>query len=479
MDTPTRLGKYQILDMIGKGAMGVVYKGFDPYIQRPVALKTIRLDLVSHDVENLFARFENEAKASGRLSHPGIVGIYEYGEEGGVAYIAMEYIEGHTLGEYFSRKIEFGPEDSVSILVQLLDAIGHAHEQGVVHRDIKPGNIILSQTGRIKVTDFGIAHIQSSELTQAGMIMGTPYYMAPEQYRGQRVDGRADLYSAGVLLFYLLTGTKPFEGTRDQLAYSVCNVPAPRPSITAPGRAISGFDPVLEKVLAKNPDDRYPTANAFKEAIMAAYSAPVSAAVSEETRIFDPGSGQASNGLPAPKTDTAGSRTSSESAPPTGWDTTVLKKVEQQLAASVGPLARLMVKKAAKATTDPESLCSILADELEDPEERRKFLRGCNQSGIGGGTVTRVEKSQSGLGISAGTAGEKSVIASASESITPEILETASRLLATFLGPIAKVLVKRTAPLCSSRQQFYIKLAENLPEKEDRNRFFRMINSGG
>lgn len=240
MDKPIRLGKYEILDTLGKGAMGVVYKGFDPHIHRPVALKTIRLDLLDDDVENIFARFENEAKAAGRLSHPGIVAVYEYGEEGSVAYIVMEYVEGYTLGEYFSRQIQFSLEDSISILVQLLDAIGHAHEQGVVHRDIKPSNIILTQAGRLKVTDFGIAHIQSSELTQVGMIMGTPYYMAPEQYLGVRVDGRADLYAAGVLLFYLLTGQKPFDGSREQLSYSVCNMPAPRPSIVAPGSAPPG-----------------------------------------------------------------------------------------------------------------------------------------------------------------------------------------------------------------------------------------------
>lgn len=477
MDTPTRLGKYKILDMLGKGAMGVVYKGFDPHILRPVALKTIRLDLLSSDVEDIFARFENEAKASGRLSHPGIVAIYEYGEEDSVAYIAMEYVEGHTLGEYFSRGTQFSLEDTISILVQLLDAIGHAHEQGVVHRDIKPGNIILNQAGRLKVTDFGIAHIQSSELTQVGMIMGTPYYMAPEQYRGVRIDGRADIYSTGVLLFYLLTGKKPFEGSREQLAYSVCNVPAPLPSIIAPGRAPARFDGVVEKALAKNPDDRYPTAYAFKEALMAAYAAPVAAVVSEETRIIDSGQARATNEQPTPKADFASSYLGSDSAPPTGWDLALLKNVEQQLAVFVGPFARLMVKKAAKATTDLESLYSRLADEIENTEERRKFLRSRTQTGSGR-TMTLLDKAPKSPEISGRSTDVQGTMASTDEAISPEAIEEAARLLATFMGPIAKVLAKRAASQGTTRRQFYAKLAENLPDGNERDRFLRMISSG-
>jgi serine/threonine-protein kinase len=478
MDKPTRLGKYEILETLGKGAMGVVYKGFDPHILRPVALKTIRSDRLSDDAEDSFARFGNEAKAAGRLSHPGIVAVYEYGEEGSVAYIAMEYVEGYTLGEYFSRRLQFSLEDTISIMVQLLDAIGHAHELGVVHRDIKPGNIILTRAGRVKVTDFGIAHIQSSELTQIGMIMGTPYYMAPEQYLGVPVDGRADLYAAGVLLFYLLTGQKPFDGSREQLAYSVCNVPAPRPSMVAPGRAPSRFDVVVETALAKKPEERYPTAHAFKEALLAAYSAPVAAAVSKEMRIIVSGPGRAeANEQPKPKADSGSSFLGSDSALPTGWDPALLKALEQQLAVTVGPFARLMVKKAAKSATDLESLYSRLAEEIEDSEERRTFLRNRTQTGSGR-TMTQVDKTQRQMGISDRSADAQGAMPSTDESISPETIEEASRLLATFLGPIARVLAKRVAPQCATRQQFYSKLSENLSDRDERNRFLRMISSG-
>jgi eukaryotic-like serine/threonine-protein kinase len=234
----------------------------------------------------------------------------------------------------------------------------------------------------------------------------------------------------------------------------------------------------VEMALAKNPEERYPTAQAFKEALMGAYSAPVAATVSEETRIIDSGPGQAAtNEPPTPIAGAGSSSLGSDSAPPTGWDLSLLKNVEQQLAVFVGPFARLMVKRAAKSTTDLDSLYAHLADELESTEERKKFLRARMQTG-NGGTMTQVDKTSSRLGISGGSANEQAVMPSTGEAIPPDTLEEASRLLATFLGPIAKVLVKRTALQCTTRQQFYSKLAENLPNGDERNRFLRMTSSG-
>jgi len=179
------LGKYQITEVIGRGAMGVVYKAFDPNIRRTMAMKVVRLDAMDDGrMPAMLARFRNEAQAAGRLSHPGIVGIYDYGEDRGLAYIAMEYIEGNSLREYLSRGTRFGQRDVVSIMVQLLEALAYAHEQGVWHRDIKPANLIVMRNGKLKIADFGIARIESSNLTHVGVVMGTPGYMAPEQYTG-------------------------------------------------------------------------------------------------------------------------------------------------------------------------------------------------------------------------------------------------------------------------------------------------------
>jgi len=198
---PERLGKYPLLSVIGKGSMGIIYKSIDPHIKRPVALKTIRRDLLVDDSnENFSARFRIEAQAAGGLAHPGIVAVYEYGEEGAFAYIAMEYIEGRSLRECFEQKAAFSVAQVVNILAQLLDALQYAHERGVWHRDIKPANILIMSNGQVKVTDFGIARIESSMLTQVGAIMGTPGFIAPEMYLGDVFDNRIDVFAAGVVI---------------------------------------------------------------------------------------------------------------------------------------------------------------------------------------------------------------------------------------------------------------------------------------
>ena len=183
-----RLGKYEITEVLGTGAMGVVYKGFDPGIRRTVAIKTIRRELIESDgpAGRMLARFRNEAQAAGRLAHPGIVAVYDYGEDAEVAYIAMEYVEGNSLREYFSRGTRFTERDAISIMSQLLEALAHAHERRVWHRDIKPANLIVMRSGRVKVADFGIARIEASELTQTGAVMGSQGTWLPSSTRRRR-----------------------------------------------------------------------------------------------------------------------------------------------------------------------------------------------------------------------------------------------------------------------------------------------------
>jgi len=291
MDHPGRLGKYQITEVLGKGAMGVVYKAFDPDIQRTVAIKTIRKELIEDDdrAGMMMARFKNEARAAGRLAHPGIVAVYDYGEAGELAYIAMEFVEGASLRAYFGRETRFEERDIVSLMAQLLDALQHAHEAGVWHRDVKPANIIIMTNGKLKVADFGIARIDSSALTQTGAVMGSPGYMAPEQYRGEAVDWRADIFAAGVVLYQLLTGVRPFSGSPEQLMYRVCYDNPPPPSEAAPGRDWERYDPVVARALAKGVDDRYRSADEMKGAILQAYAEPVSPTISEGTILNEPG----------------------------------------------------------------------------------------------------------------------------------------------------------------------------------------------
>jgi serine/threonine-protein kinase len=295
MPQPERLGKYDIVEVLGKGAMGVVFKGFDPDIDRTVAIKTVRKELIEEEdrAGMALARFKNEARAAGRLSHPGIVAVYDYGESGSVAYIAMEFVLGSSLREYFNRGTRFAERDAIAVMVQLLEALQHAHDQGVWHRDIKPANLIIMTNGKVKIADFGIARIDTSTLTQTGVVMGSPGYMAPEQYAGGKVDRRADLFAAGVVMYQLLTGARPFAGSVESIPYKICHVEPPLPSEAEPDRGWERYNAVITRALAKQPEDRFQTAAEFRAAILEAYAKPVAATVSEETIIAEPTTGVA------------------------------------------------------------------------------------------------------------------------------------------------------------------------------------------
>jgi serine/threonine protein kinase len=224
------LGKYELRAVLGKGAMGTVYDGFDPLIARQVAIKTVRLpepdDLEAQDE---LARFKREAQAAGRLSHPNIVGVFDYGETPEIAYIVMEFVDGTTLKHLTDKKDRFELPEIVRLMTELMAGLQYSHDRGVVHRDIKPANIMLTKKGEVKIADFGIARIESSSMTQAGTMLGTPSYMSPEQFMGQTVDARTDLYSSGVLLYQLLTGEKPFEGGLTAIMHKVLNTEPPAP----------------------------------------------------------------------------------------------------------------------------------------------------------------------------------------------------------------------------------------------------------
>ena len=264
------LGKYEVRREIGRGAMGVVYEGYDPMIKRIVALKTIRADQLTGEASaTVIARFRREAQAAGRLSHPNIVPIYDFGEDNGVWFIAMEFVKGRELKEYFEANERFAVADIVRIMSQMLDALDYSHRQGVIHRDIKPANVFLIEDGSVKVADFGIAHIDSSSLTQVGTVLGTPSYMSPEQIMGLPVDGRSDLFSAGVILYQFLTGERPFAGSATTTMQKVLKE-EPLPPSTLNVQVLPAMDAVMRKALAKRAAERFQTAKEFAAAIRAA-----------------------------------------------------------------------------------------------------------------------------------------------------------------------------------------------------------------
>ncbi|MGH9723056.1 MAG: serine/threonine-protein kinase, partial [Bryobacteraceae bacterium] len=268
-----QLGRYQIVGELGQGAMGIVFRALDPNIGREVALKTIRLaDFASAEHRSKQRdRLFREARSAGILSHPGIVTIYDVAEQDNVAYISMEYVAGRTLEQLLSAN-EALPEDQIfSLLRQTADALDYAHRKGIVHRDIKPANIMVTETGTVKIADFGIAKISAlDQLTQSGLIVGTPNYMAPEQVQGKPVSGFADQYSLGVIAYEILTGERPFEA--DQLATLVfkivCEEPV-SPKVLNPSLG-HRIDEALHRALAKRPDARYENCTAAIQALEAA-----------------------------------------------------------------------------------------------------------------------------------------------------------------------------------------------------------------
>jgi serine/threonine-protein kinase len=368
----------------------------------------------------------------------------------------MEYIEGNSLREYLNRGTRFGERDVVSIMAQLLDALAYAHEQGVWHRDIKPANMIVMRSGKLKIADFGIARIDSSNLTHVGAVMGTPGYMAPEQYSGNPVDWRADIFSAGVVMYELITGAKPFAGRLETIAHKVCNEHPPAPSLVpCDPSAPATYDPIIARAIAKRPEQRFRSAAEFRAALLEAYAAPVSAALSEETLITE-----------AVPSLAGGSATGRTTAPPTGWDAALLKEIERQLARFVGPVAKVLVRRAGRQTLDVDELYAELSGNLGSEEERKAFLATRSASaGTASGSAATARR-----GTHTGTRPGMPRDAL----LTPEKIEAAQRKLALYMGPIARVLAKKAAAQTESSLGFYLILAEPL-SGDERERFLNDV----
>lgn len=278
----THLGKYRIDRVLGKGAMGVVYQAFDPWIERIVALKTIRKELFSDGQQNeLIERFKNEAQAAGRLHHPNIVMVFDYGEDAASAYIAMEFVEGTPLDTLMAPGRPTALPRVMAWMGDLLQGLDYAHARGVVYRDIKPANLLITASAQVKISDFGIARMDTSTLTQTGAMVGTPSYMSPEQFRGDPVDGRADVFAAGIVLYQLLTGARPFAGPTATVMQAILNDQPPAPSHVHPALG-PRFDAVVATAMAKAPADRFPSARAFHDALLAA-----AAGDADATRVVD------------------------------------------------------------------------------------------------------------------------------------------------------------------------------------------------
>jgi serine/threonine protein kinase len=466
---PRTLGKYEILDVLGTGGMGTVYRALDPVLQRFVAIKLLNREygpaLGSNDVR---ARFRTEARAVARFNHSAIVSVYDFSDtDPAGAFFVMEYVDGFTLDHYMDDQRHGGLAHSFELMTQLLDGLGYAHARDVVHRDIKPSNLIVTRDGQLKITDFGIAKVGLIKQTQTGMAIGTPEYMAPEQFAGGIIDQRCDLHAAGTLFFQLLTGRPPFKGTTTQVMYQVCHV-TPDPVSTADPAIPKLLDPVLAKALAKIPDDRFQTAKEFSDAISAASKALriTSAQLLRSPAATPDASGEEAQNQDAPPTDPRpvappepivgrGGTT----MPPVGWSVEQLAEIEQKLAPILGPMARVLIKRAAALTRDRDQLVNDLAQHLKTADERERFLEGA-QVGIGSRPISSQPNDAD---------------TSSRDEIALATLDRTKQILTRYIGPIAVVLVNKTAPMARNEIDFYKRLAERIVSPAERDRFMAEV----
>lgn len=469
---PRTIGKYVVSHVIGTGAMGVVYKALDPHIQRTVALKTLRPRLLQPgpDGEAALQRFRQEAQAAGRLNHPNIVAIFELGQAQGEVFIAMECVEGRPLTALTAHGRRLPLPDVLAVMVQLLDALQCAHEQRVWHCDIKPGNLLVTRDGRLKVTDFGIARIDQGGSPQHAAIYGSPGYVAPERYHGAPADARVDVFSCGALLYELLTGCAPFGGDASQAREQVLFHQPPAPSARVGGALPAALDAVVARALAKDPGQRFASAAELHHALLAAVPpAAVRHAVSAEALVGMRRAGAATATAPGPAPSLP---SAAVHAPLPGADADAQAVAERQLALTrmaaalvpvIGPMARIVVRDAARRHASLAHVVSHIASTALRGDERAAFVARAARW-IGPETV--------GRGVTA-PAAEPPVLGQTP--LRPDIVQQAGRALAADIGPIALTLARRAAQQAASCEQFFCALAASAGEAVDAKRLLARL----
>jgi serine/threonine protein kinase len=437
MNTVRSIGRYRIEALLGTGAMGEVYRAHDPAIDRLVAIKVVRPELVAGSGgEQLLERFRREARAAGRRFHPNIVAIWDFGDDNGTPFLVMELVEGQSLDQLIKSSGTLPPVRSVSIITQVLSALGFAHTNGIVHRDIKPSNVMVLPGDQVKVADFGIARLEASEFTIVGDLLGTPAYMAPEQLSGGPIDHRTDLFATGVILFEMLTGVKPFRGKSITEIISFMEKRGPE-DIRALNPAVpEAMKRVIAKSVAFDPAERYADAAAFSKAVA-----------------------DAMPGLPGEPQLTANvaQTTSRESS----FSADLLREAERDLATFIGPMASIAVRRAVRNASDLLELYELLGRQVADPKDRAEFLaRGRQRAAAGLGRprpppARTIERSS----------------ASPVKSPNPASIMAIESDLTRYIGPIARILVKRELGKFESLAKLCLVLATHIPDERERRAF--------
>lgn len=445
---PQRIAKYDIQSVLGSGAMGIVYKAYDSQIERPVALKVLHNHLrLGDNGAQLEERFLQEAKAAARCLHPNIVAIFDFGTEA-MPYIVMEYVEGTELSAYLKSETFIALHSATSIAIQVLEALQHAHGKGIVHRDIKPANIILLENGNVKVSDFGVARLDTSDLTGTGFMVGTPNYMSPEGLLGQQVDARSDLYSVGVLFYELLTRSRPpREGGLARSLEALDGVTHLSPE------NLDSIKPIISRALEREPSARYQTVDQFISELRTIEDMDLTMATVAHFPRPDNYRPIASSGASASQ-----------------WSDELLVSLEQSLARYVGPMARLLVKRTSRSVSSIDELVESLTRHIPNEAERSQFIGVLNRSGI-------VQAgSCSGFSSTPSVAPRNASVACSVVLDEPQ-QKAISNLLAFYIGPLAARLVRKACAGDTDREACIAALALHIPQPAERAEFLLKASS--
>jgi serine/threonine-protein kinase len=455
---PVKLGKYRVDGVIGQGAMGVVYKGFDEDIARPVALKVMHAHLVDADgAGEMASRFKREAQAAARCLHGNIVAVFDYGASADSQYIVMEYVEGTDLRTFLKRAKKLPCLQAIDIVAQVLAALDYAHGNGVVHRDIKPANIMLLANGRVKVADFGIAKLDTSELTSTGVVIGTPSYMSPEARRGQAVDAKSDIYAAGVVFYQMISGVRPLP-TLDILSAVTADLRA-----AIPDSAAAAVFRLLLRVLEPDQAKRLASAREFLDALNAIdvprHDGDPATGMFGATMLCGDLHGQ-SDSAATPATDPSR---------PSRFPATVTDKLLAELIPFVGPLASRLIKRTAPACATLRELVDALADQIPNETERKRF-----RDALKGSRLATLETACGHLPEDATRPSPRKPAGGGfelSEDRTAQIV----RLLTEYVGPLASRIIRRAAAGSSTSADFSAELAGQIPNDKERAGFLERL----
>ncbi len=464
---PESIGKYKIKQALGKGAMGIVYLGYDELMDREVAIKVLHQYLVEDEDTGptITKRFRQEAKASARCMHPNIVSIFDFGFHNSLPYIVMEFVDGVELRTQLLIGERYTLPVATDITIQVLKGLQHAHEKNIVHRDIKPANIILLENGHVKVSDFGVARLDTSDLTGTGFLVGTPNYMSPEALSGKDVDHRADLYSVGVLFYELLTTNRPLQGMSVDESLETLHEQAHLSK-----QNIESIKPILKKALHPHEDGRYQSAELFITHLHKIEDMELTEAKSQFfispkalTMIAAPRTAQHAANAELPETPKLMSSSH--------WTSDTLEQLESSLAKYLGPMAHYVIKKSSKTSDSIESLSKSLAGHIPQAQEQQEFLSELNRSGILENDISNVFEAK-------GPETElcpPTTILEPEHTISPKDIEDITQALLVYLGPIASRMVKKAAKKATTVEELIQLTADIIPSDSERSAYLEKV----